>query len=266
MGRLRTVVCSVVLCLLLGLPVVAKEPLPKDLVQVGVSENLGAQLPLQTEVITQAGKTVQFKSLLPKNKPVLFCFAYYRCPMLCNLLLTGVADAIKETPLKLGTDYDVVTLSIDPTDTPESAAAFRDRYISTLGKTANGKHWTFLVAQEPAITALAKAAGFNYKFNPDTNEYAHSAVILMLTPEGKVSRYLYGIQFKPFDVKMGLLEAKDKKLVSTVERVLLFCYNYDHASRGYVLQAMNVMKLGGLVTILALLTFIIVLLRKEKSK
>ena len=217
---------------------------PKALNDVGVVEHLGQKVPMDLTFTNETGKPVKFGDYLNQKKPVVLILAYFNCPMLCNLVLTGVDNGAKGLPFKSGERYDVVAVSIDPKDTASSAAAFKEKYPNLRGH--------FLVGDQPSIDALAKSVGFQYKYDEKSKEYFHRAVTFVLTPDGRISRYLYGIEYPAFDLKMAILEANQGKLVSTVERVLLFCYNYDPQSQKYVLYAMNLMRAGGFITLIAI--------------
>ncbi len=231
---------------------------------VGVKEMLGKGIPLETSFLDHTGRKVQLKDYF-HGKPVILSLAYYGCPMLCNLVTTGIKDGINGVPYELGKDYEVVSLSFDPEDTPEIAAKFRNKYVSSLRNPKTGSGWHFLTGAPDSVKLVADAVGFQYKRDKKTGEFAHGAVIIVLMPDGKVSRYLYGIEFKPIDLKLSLIEAKNKKVISTVEHVMLFCYNYDPNARGYVLVAQNVMKIGAFITLLVLGGTLLILHLKKRN-
>ena len=235
--------------LVFSFPVFSAEPLPRTLVNVGVIENIGNPVDQSATFYRHDGTPVSFSSMFNGEKAVILNLAYYSCPMLCHLVANGLATGMKELPFPVGTKYDVVTISIDPNDTIETASAFRKRYLDELQQDSANTSWSFLYGSEEDIKRVANSVGFNYRFNDQTQEFAHSAAIIVMTPDGNISRYLYGIEFRKFDLKLAILGAIDKKLISTVDRALLFCYNYDPQSRKYVLFAQNLMRIGGLVTI-----------------
>jgi protein SCO1/2 len=241
----------------------ASESIPPTLREVGIEERVGESVAKGVSFLTHDGQPFEFDSLFDGQRAVILNLAYYSCPMLCHLVSGGMAEGMKGLGFDVGSRYKTVTLSIDPDDTTETASAFRKRYLEELDQDAANEHWHFIYGDKPSIRKITDSVGFNYRFDVKSNEFAHSAGIIILTPEGKVSRYLYGIQFRPFDLKMALLEAIDKKYISTVDRVLLFCYNYDPQSRKYVLFAQNLMRVGGLATI-GIILFLFYRLRKEE--
>lgn len=247
-------------------PLLASEnALPPALSAAGVTERIGQQLPLDLLVTTAYGDKRPLSTYFQNNRPKILIFAYYTCPMLCGLVLDGAARVIKEVPTA-GDNYDVLTVSIDPHDTPEAALAFQNKYNAPLIPTGSqSPAWHFLTGNDGSEQQIAEAAGFGYQ-RQTNGEYAHASLILILSADGKVMRYLYGIEHRPFDLKLALAEAKTGKGVSSVERVLLFCYNYDPDSRGYVLFAVNLMRIGGLLTILFLAGAIIWLARTSKDR
>lgn len=217
----------------------------------GIKEMLGKQVPLETSFLDHNGQKVQLKDYF-QGKPVILSLAYYGCPMLCNLVATGLVNGVNGVPYELGKDYEIISLSFDPSDTPKSAAEFRGKYVASLKNSKTESGWHFLTGSPEAVKFVADSVGFTYAYDKKTEQFAHGAAIIVLMPDGRVSRYLYGIEFKPIDLKLSLAEAKDKKVISTVEHVMLFCYNYDPNSRGYVLAARNVMKIGALMTVVIL--------------
>ncbi|NBV82574.1 SCO family protein [bacterium] len=251
-------------------PVTANIPsgnqLPADVASAGISENIGAQVPLNVILTDSEGNKVISKDWFKDGRPVVLVMAYYSCPMLCNMVLTGVADAVKTMPGNVGEKYRIITVSIDPSDTPESARKFSSKYIGAVGNKVKNNGWEFLVGSESEVKRIGDAVGFRYKYIPRNKEYAHGAGIMVLTPDGKLSRCLYGIEYKPRDFKLAILEASDRRLVSTTERIMMFCYAYDSHSQGYALVAVNIMKLGGIVTVIVLGGAIIWLNFKYKDR
>ncbi len=239
------------------------EPLPSDIKNLDVIEHVGKRLPLELTCTTADGRQVVLKDLF-KGYPVVLSFVYYNCPMLCHFITDGLAAAIRQSELKLGRDYQVVSVSFDPKDTPASAKAFQDKYRA-LAKDELGK-WNFLTASPEVIKTLTTAAGFDYRYDPTQKQYLHGAVVLVVSPSGKISRYLYGLNWSPFDFKLSISEAKHESERSTMERVMLYCYNYDPDTRGYVLYARNLMKVGGVVTVLAIVGIFIYLKRQERKR
>jgi protein SCO1/2 len=244
--------------------------LPEDLKSVGVSENIGATLPMDAHFINQDGVQVELKQYFKADRAVVLNLVYYNCPMLCNLILSGLSDAVREaSSVKAGKKYEIVSISIDPKDGPKEAKSYQDKYSKLARIASPNQAWHFLTGRPDQIEKVAKSVGFRYYYDTKTNEYAHTAVLFFITPDGKISRYLYGISYTPFDFKMAVLEASSRKLISSVERVLLFCYNYDAHTRGYVLHAMNTMKVSAALTVLVLglfLGWLTIKYRQDKDK
>ena len=223
-----------------------------DLDAVGIDEHLDAQLPMDLTFRDETGAAVRFGDLFPGDRPVILTLGYYRCPMLCSLVLNGLADSLKELDLNPGEDFDLVTVSIDPSDSPVIAAGKKESYLRYYGREGAETSWTFLTGDDEPIRQLAEAVGFRYEYLPDQDQYAHAAVIFVLTPEGRVSRYLYGVQYEPTTMRLGLVEASEGKIGTITDRFLLFCYHYDAAAGTYGPAAIKIMRLGGLVTLVAL--------------
>lgn len=245
--------------------VLAKEPLPAELKNVGITEKIGTSVPLNLRFTNEYGEEVKIGQIFKPNKSVIINLVYFNCPMLCNLVLTGLTEGLKDLPdMPVGEKFEIVSISIDPTDTPATAREYKKKYLSMLGQKNAADHWHFWVGEPSQVELLAKTLGFNYAYNPKTKEYAHAAALFFLTPEAVVARYLYGTEFKPLNLKLALLESRQGKKFFSVERVLLFCYNYDAHSRGYVLYAMNLMKIAAAFTVVILGGFIWRLRKKDK--
>jgi protein SCO1/2 len=249
----RRIVFGAFLVSIFSCTLYSESQLPNGVQGVDVVEHVGQQLPLDQILVDQNGSSFALKDIVG-SRPVVVSFGYYGCPMLCGLVTGGLRDVIKLSGFEVGKDFDVLTISIDPTDTPETAKKFSD-----------GLPWKFAVGKESVVSLLAKTVGFGYRYDASTDEYAHAACIMILTKNGTISRYLYGASFKPLDFKLAIAEAKEGKMVSTVEHVLLFCYNYDSNSKGYVLGAQRVMKIGALLTVVVL-GGLLMFLHRRKSK
>lgn len=223
----------------------AAEPasIPKAARAAGVDERLGAAVPLDLPLVDHTASPTTLRAALVAGKPVLLVLAYYRCPMLCGLVLGGLADAVQKTGWTPGEDFTAVTISFDPRDTPAEAARSR---TTTLSR-ASGERgdWAFLVGGEREVAQVADAVGFRYAYDPSTEQYAHPAVAIVLTPEGRVSRYLYGVRFAPRDIRLALVEAGAGRVGGIVDRVLLTCYRYDPASRRYAPFLRGFFRIGG---------------------
>jgi protein SCO1/2 len=219
--------------------------LPNSLQGVGIDQRLDGQLPLETMVTDEFGRQVPFGSFFKTGKPVLLAPVYYRCPMLCTQILNGVVSSLKAVSLTPGRDFDVVAMSFDPKDTPDLAAAKKATYLQRAGRNANANGWHFLTGSEQNVKAIMDAIGFHYKYDPATDQYAHASGIMIITPEGRVSKYFYGVEYSPRDVRLGLVEASRNKIGTAVDQILLFCYHYDPATGKYGAVAMNILRLAG---------------------
>jgi protein SCO1/2 len=231
----------------------ARNAMPANLADVTVTEHLNAQLPLDVRLRDSSGRAVRLGEYFTGRRPVLLNLAYYRCPMLCNLVSNAVVNGLRGVAWTPGAEFDVVTVSIDPRESPQDAAGRRARIADQYGRASGASGWHFTVGEESEVRRLASAIGFGYRYDARQDQYAHPAVVFLATPTGKVARYLYGISFNPNDLRFGLLEASEGRSISTVERVLLFCYHFDPQDRRYVLAAKQVMKLGGAATAALLL-------------
>lgn len=257
---LRTILPVLVgLCLIWSAPVQAQkvQESVESLKKIDVEEHLGDTLPLDLHFTNEAGENVTLGQYFSDGKPVILILGYYECPRLCNLVFNGVSEVITKINWTIGDQYRIVTVSINPDETPELAAAKKKNYWQTLGTDADPAAWTFLIGQQDQITMLADAVGFQYYADPNRDgEYAHPAVIMIAGPSGLLSRYLYGISFKPNDIKFSLMDAADGKVGTPVEKLLLYCFHYDPQEGSYVVFANNVMKLGGVAMLLFVIIFL----------
>lgn len=240
--------------------------LPAELNGVGVTEHLGAQVPGEAAFVDTQGRNVTLQRYFDGRRPVVLNLVYFRCPMLCGMVLNAVVRALSQTQWTVGNQFQVVTLSIDPRDTPEIAAQKRRRTLEAYGRPGADNGWNFLTGTTAEVNRVANAVGFRYRYDARQGQYAHAAVTFLLTPDGRVARYLYGIEYKPVDVRVGLLEASHGRTINTLERLILFCYHYDPAARGYVLFARRVMRLGGVITMAVLGGMLSALWWRERRK
>lgn len=239
----------------------AETSTPQELSGVGVEEKLGTVINGDLEFIAENGRPVALKQYLKQGRPVIINFAYYSCPMLCSLVLNGFTSSIRELPWTPGTEYEVLTISIDPREQYSLAASKKQAQLLSFDRPAPG--WHFLSDYNDNAKKLAQQTGFNYRWDKNREQYAHSAALILLTPEGKVARYLYGIKFKSFDLRLAITEATEGKLRSTANHLLLYCFQYDPLARSYVMTAKNIMRGGGALTILVLGTTLFRFWRKE---
>jgi protein SCO1/2 len=233
---------------------------------IDVEEHLGDTIPFDVNLVNDHGDTVILGDYFGDHKPAVLVMAYYTCPMLCNLVLNGVSNAIGGMPLEPGKDYRVLTVSIDPRDSVALAAAKKENYLTDLDRKGADATWTFFVTSADESKRLADAVGFKYHYVPERKEYAHPAVITVLSPDGVITRYLYGVEFNPRDLRLALVEASEGKIGTTVDRILLYCYHYDPDAGGYTLLAFNVMKLGGIVTLVLLGLFLGIFWLRESRR
>lgn len=239
---------------------------PDDLQKIDVEEHLGDYIPMDLHFNDDTGKEVVLSQYFNQGKPVVLMLGYYSCPMLCNLVMNGIADVSKKLTMLPGKDFQIVSVSIDPKETDVLASAKKANYLKSIGKPGIDNGWAFLTGAGDQSKALADAIGFKYYYVKERDEYAHPAVLAVLTPDGKISRYLYGIDYKEFDVRLALLEASEGKVGSTIDRIVLYCYHYDPASGSYTLFANNVMRLGGLISLAILVLFLGLLWLREHRK
>lgn len=225
-------------------------PIP-ILQEVGIDQRIAQQLPLGLPFRDETGKTVRLGRYFGE-RPVLLTLVYYQCPMLCSQVLNGVVGGLLPLKLNVGRDFDIVTVSFDPRDTPVVATEKRDTYLRRYGRTGAGKGWHFLTGDPPAIEALTKAAGFRYAWDPKIQQYAHASGVMVATPDGRLSHYFYGIEYAPKDLRLALVESSQGKLGNLVDQVTLYCYHYDPATGKYGAVVMNMLRLGGALTLLIL--------------
>lgn len=237
-----------------------------ELSKIDVVEHLGEHVPLDLTFTNDVGETVGLGDYFHHGKPVILVLAYYTCPMLCTMVLNGVSDAVKALDWLPGKEFQMLTISIDPSETPELAAGKKARYLENLGKKGIENGWRFFVGAESQSKALADAVGFKYYYDTEKKMYAHPAVVTILTEEGKISRYLYGLEFKPQDLRMALLEASQGKIGNTIDRLILYCYHYDPSAKGYVAIAGRIMRLGGALTLIILGAIIGTLWARERLR
>ncbi|UQA57808.1 SCO family protein [Polyangium aurulentum] len=242
----------------------AAEPtIPKELQGIDIDERPGAVLPADVRLRDMAGKDVTLGSYFDGERPVVVLMAYYECPMLCSLVLNGMLKGMKGLEWTAGKEYRVVVVSFDPRDTPEAARQKREAYVGAYGRSVDERGFDFLVGDEAEVRRLADAIGFKYRWDTETKQYAHAAGAFAITPQGKLSRTLYGIEFQNKDLRLALLEASEGKLGAAWGRVLLFCFHYDSSEGEYVLAGRRLMKAFGGLFALVLAGFLVRMWRAE---
>jgi len=225
-------------------------PIP-ILQEVGIDQRIGQQIPLDLVFRDETGRSVPLRRYFGQ-RPVLLTLVYYQCPMLCSQVLNGVVGGLLPQKLSVGRDFEIVTVSFDPRDTPAGATEQRDMYLKRYGRAGAEKGWHFLTGDTPAIEALTKAVGFRYAWDPKIQQYAHASGIMVATPDGRLSHYLYGIEYTPRDLRLALVESSQGKLGNVVDKITLYCYHYDPATGKYGAVVSNMLRLGGALTLLLL--------------
>jgi len=245
----------------------AAAPAPKAnvLQQITFEQRLNQQVPLDLAFRDEAGRAVTLRQYFGK-RPVILTLAYYRCPMLCPQVLYGLAGVLRVLDFQPGRDFEVVTVSFDPQDTPQTAAAEKQRVLARYPRPGAEQGWHFLTGDPAAITALAKAAGFGYAYIPQTGQYAHASGIMVLTPEGKFAQYFYGVDYPARDVRLALVESSQHRIGTLVDQVLLYCYHYDPNTGRYGALVVRLLRVGALLTLLLLGTFIGLMVRAEHKR
>jgi len=240
---------------------------PADLSNIGIDQRLDQQVPLDLQFKDETGKTVKLGDYFHTGRPVILNLVYYTCPMLCGEELAGEASALGALRFTPGNEYEVVSVSFNPDETPKDAAEKKQVYITRMNEhlehKTNGDGWHFLTGQQAEIKQLADAVGFHYRRDPQTGQFIHAAAIMIVTPTGKIAQYYYGVEFSPKDIRLGLIEASQDKIGTIVDQVLLFCYHYDPKTGRYGAVITNIMRVAGAATMLVLGGFLIVMYRRE---
>ena len=231
---------------------------------VGIEEHLGRPVDLGLTFTGEDGQAVALGDFFKQGRPVILNLVYYSCPSLCDLVLNGETVAVREIPWTIGKEFEVVTISIDPSEKPDLAREKKATYLHQYGRPAPG--WHFLTDRDGNAKRLAESIGYHYRWDAKQQQFAHAAGIMILTPEGRVSRYLYGVRYGPRDMRFALAEASENRTTMSVEKVLLYCFHYDPAAGKYVMFATNFMRVGGLFTVLIMGFFLWRLFRSDRGK
>lgn len=271
MEKRRTIFGSVVACLCLfvlvdtgGSQILSSSARPDALVDVGIEQRLNEDLPLDLVFRDEAGREVKIGDYFG-DKPVILSLVYYECPMLCTMVLNGLVSSLADLDFDIGKEFEVVTVSFNPKDTPDLASRKKQTYLGKYGRDGAEDGWHFLTGEAGSIEALTEAVGFKYKFIPETGEFVHASSIMVLTPLGKLSKYFYGIDYPELDLRLGLVEASDNKIGSPVDQILLYCYHYDPTTGKYGMVIMNVIRLAGTLTVLLLVGFMLLMFRRDRQ-
>jgi protein SCO1/2 len=237
---------------------------PAVLSDVGFDQKLGEALPLDLLFLDEQGRRVRLGDYFG-SKPVVLSLVYYECPMLCTLTLNGLSSALAVLTFEVGREFEVVTVSFEPKETPKLAAAKKAAYLRRYGRPGTSEGWHFLTGDAAAIKALTTAVGFRYAWDDVTRQYAHPAGVLVLTPQGRIARYLFGIEYAPRDLRLALVEAAEARIGTPVDDLILYCYQYDPKRGRYGATVMGLVRLGGVLTLAALGAFLLVSLRRERT-
>jgi protein SCO1 len=245
-----------------GLP---SSQVPPALRSIGFDQNIDQQVPLDTVFRDESGAAVRLGDYFGK-RPVVLVFAYYDCPMLCTQVINGLSSALGVLTLVPGKDFEIVTVSFNPRDTPATAAAKKAGYLERYQQPGASESWHFLTGDQPSIERLTQAAGFRYAWDADTRQFAHPSGIVVLTPDGRIARYLFGIEYSPRGLRFGIIDASAGKVGTPADSLLLYCYHYDPMTGRYGLVIMQAIRLAGAATVLALGAFILIMLRRERAR
>ncbi len=244
--------------------VTAQQNATDTLKNIGIEQRLNEQVPLDLAFCDESGKMIRLGDYYD-GKPVMLALVYYECPMLCNEVLNGLLRSLRALQFDVGKEFTVVTVSFDPRETSTLAATKKQQYLKQYGRAGAENGWHFLTGDEESIRALTQAVGFRYVYDEKSGQFAHAAAIIVTTPQGKLSRYFYGIEYPPKDLRLGLVEASEGKIGALSDRVLLFCYRYDPTTGKYGFAIMNAIRVGGALTVLCLGTFIVVMIRRGRK-
>ena len=237
---------------------------PPGLQGVGIEQHLNQLIPPQLAFRDETGKPVRLGDYFG-NRPVILNLVYYQCPMLCGEVLSGLESALRVLKFDVGKEFDVLTVSFDPRETPDLATKKKAEFLKRYGRPGAADGWHFLTGPQESIDALTEAAGFQYQYDPKTGQFAHSTAIMVLTPEGKIAQYYYGVEYAPKDLRLGLIQASENKIGNLADQVLLYCYHYDPATGKYGAIIARVLQLSGLATILLLGIFVTALMRHGRG-
>ena len=242
----------------------AQNKAPAALQGVGIDQKLNSQLPLDAPFRDENGKIVRLGDLL-NGKPAILTLVYYECPMLCTQVLNGLTGSLRVLSFSAGKEFNIITVSFDPGETPALAGGKKRAYLKEYGRPGAEIGWHFLTGDQKSIARLTSAVGFKYNYDPSVDQFAHASAIMVLTPEGKLSRYFYGIEYSIRDLRLALVEASQNKIGSLADQFLLYCFHYDPSTGKYSAFAVNLIRLGGIATVLSLSIFIVAMKRRERA-
>jgi protein SCO1/2 len=259
-------VAIALLAFLLAVPSFAQSSADKPNLpgNVTIAQKLNTRIPLDLQFRDETGGVVRLKDYFTSGRPVLLNFVYFRCPMLCPMVLEGTTESLTHLKFDIGKEFDVLTVSIDPRDKATDAARLKEKYVRHYGRLDAARGWHFLTAHETAIKKLTDAVGFQFAYDSRTDQFAHGAALLVLTPDGRTSRYFYGFEFKPRDLRMAIVEASEGNVGTITDQFLLMCFHYDATTGKYTRNALMFARAGGIATLLGLGGFIGVMFRRER--
>lgn len=237
---------------------------PSILDQVGIDQRLNQQIPLELEFIDENGQPVHLQQYFGE-KPVVLTLVYYQCPMLCSQVLNGLTSSLNVLKFNVGREFNVVTVSFDPRDTPATASDTKKRFLQRYRRPGSEQGWHFLTGKKDQIDALAQAVGFRYAWDPEIQQYAHASGIMLLTPDGHVAQYYYGIEYAPRDLKLGIIQTSQGKIGSLVDQMLLYCYHYDPSRGKYGAAIFNILRISALASVLVLGGFMFLMFRRDRT-
>jgi protein SCO1/2 len=240
--------------------------MPPILQKVGIEQKLNGQLPIDAQFKDENGNIIKLGDYFNNGKPVILALVYYECPMLCNEVLNGLTGSLKGISFNAGKDFDVIAISFDARENekPDLAKNKKASYLARYGREGAENGWHFLTGTQPEIDKVTQAVGFNYMFDESTNQFAHAGGIMVLTPEGKLSRYFYGIDYAPKDLKFGIMDSANNKIGNPAEQLYLYCFHYDPASGKYGFAILKVLRLMGVATVLGLIGMFLVFWRYNR--
>lgn len=230
---------------------------PKALEEVGITPNQGGKIDLDLEFRDHNGELVRLRDYTQAGKPILLSLAYYACPSLCNFHLNGLNDTLKRLEKPLGDEFNLVVVSFDPKEKPDLAKAKRESYIQAYGRPEGEKGWHFLTGDAAAIGSLTKSVGFEYRWDEEQQQYAHASAAIAISPDGTISRYLYGITFDPKTLRLSMVEASQGKVGGLVEKLILYCFHFDPKENKYTVAAFNIMRAGAVLVVLVIAAFLL---------
>jgi protein SCO1/2 len=274
MSERRNIFPLIIAMLMLALPPSARalpgelggssqQPAPAEMQGITIDEKSGQPIPLDIPFIEETGKTTTLRQYFHKDRPVLVQLSYFGCPMLCSLVSQGMVDSLNDLTLTMGKDFEVINISFDPSETSKLAAEKKKTFLDAYNRPTGAESWHFLTGSSDSIKQITDATGFRYKWIQASKQFSHPAALILLTPDGKISRYLYGVKYDPKTLRLSLVEASQGKIGNTVDRILLTCFHYDSYAGKYTMTAMTIMRAGGIISVIVIFGTLFGLVRRE---